>query len=197
MVREPITVDAGAWTGMSDWPSPKDYPRPNPLRAKASLTKHLVSSGAVSLLGLTALHQMYAPSKPGVLRWVGMGFFFLSAAAYTFVTLLRAYGSRNQDHWFVAMDSHGLSIPSWFEEAVPWSEIDHAEYIAMWDIRTPVRGLLLTVKDERRFGPTGSRPWSQLMPFVGVLWMLDVSQKEMLDAIQAHRAHFGNGGRAS
>lgn len=196
MSREPSTVDAGAWTGMSDWPSPKDYPRPSPLYAKPSTGKHLIASGFAVALGLVAVQEFYAPAKPGTVRWLSMGLTIFATVAFAFVTLRRLYRSSGTQQWLVRMDSSGLSIPGWFEDVVPWSEIEQADYLPVWT-PVPARGLHITVRDESRFRPTIRRQWSPLIPFANILWLLDVPQKEMFVAIQAHRAHFGNGGDAT
>jgi hypothetical protein len=126
---------------------------------------------------------------------VTMGILALGAAALA-VAMLRWYSPLNDHQWRVKMDSSGLHIPSWYEEAVPWSEVESAAYIPV-AMPVPMRGLHVKVRDESRFKPTSSRPLSQFVPFGSFLWLLDVPQKKMFEAIQAHRAHFGNGGRAT
>lgn len=196
MSRAPITADANTWTGLSDWPSPKAYPYPSPLLAKASPGKHFVGGGVAGAISLMALYGMYAPTKSGVMHVLAMGILAFCAAALA-VAMLRRYSPQMDNRWLVRIDNSGLWIPSWFGDAVPWGEIENAHYVPAWAIFVPMRGLHLKVRDESRFGPTISRQLAQFIPFASFLWLLDVSQKEMFNSIQAHRAHFGNGGRAT
>jgi hypothetical protein len=92
------------------------------------------------------------------------------------------------------MNAHGLTIAEWFDEKVSWSEVTHVDY------RHP--SLSIEIRDEDRFKPTNSRRIATLTHAVAcpnsparLPEGLDVSPKVLFEAIQAHRAHFGNGGR--
>jgi hypothetical protein len=63
MSREPITFDSSAWTGMTSrlWPSPKGYPYPRPLQARASSSKRSLSVLGSCLAGLIGMYDHRGP----------------------------------------------------------------------------------------------------------------------------------------
>jgi hypothetical protein len=51
MSHGPITFDPSAWTGMGQWPSPKEYPLPCPVQARQSSRKRLITASVIMLVG--------------------------------------------------------------------------------------------------------------------------------------------------
>jgi hypothetical protein len=178
------------------WPSPKDHPYPRPLQAQASSSKRFVVGSGFVLGGLLAgLIGMYVHRGP----LMGVVPMALGAVA-GFIQLFdawRLHRKRASSQPVIEMNADGLNIPEWFDEKVPWSEVTHVDY------RHP--SLSIEIRDEDRFKPSNSRRIATLTHAVacpnsgplpaGVPEGLDVSPKVLFEAIQAHRAHFGNGGR--
>src|SRR5262245_1269500 len=119
--------------------------------------------------------------------------------AFALMVFLQAWSDRKKGvrQLAIEMNADGLVIPEAFDENVPWSEVTHVDY------RHPC--LCVEIRDEDRFKPTDSRrtatqthavacPNSGPLP-VRVPERLDVSPKVLFEAMQAHRAHFGNDGR--
>jgi hypothetical protein len=172
------------------WPSPKDHPYPRPLQARASSIKRFVVGSGFVLGGLLAgLIGMYDHRGP----LMGVVPMALGAVA-GFIQLFdawRLHRKRASSQPVVEMNAHGLTIPEWFDEKVPWSEVTHVDY------RHP--SLSVEIRDEDCFAPTKNRAAATIgcaepTP-AGLPERLDVSPKVLFEAIQAHRAHFGNGGR--
>src|SRR5262245_26257765 len=191
MSSEPVTFNPNAWTGMGElgWPNPKVYSLPLPLEARPSWRKALaVSAGlllAAALFGLLGMYDHRGPVT-GVMCAT-------SFAAFGVVTLRRAWKLlHSQDSCpAVEMHPHGLIIPDLFERTVPWSEVTHVDY------DPPI--IWITVRDGARFNPPsgedGLNGSAQPIP-MGLPVGLDVSTAKLFEAIQAHRAHFGNGGQS-
>ena len=85
--------------------------------------------------------------------------------------------------------SRGLAIPELYDEVIPWTEIT--------DVTFCKPNLYLTIRDDLRFKPTQiniNKP-AECAGSVALPTLLDVTPRKLFEAIQAHRAHFGNGGR--
>jgi hypothetical protein len=190
MSREPITFDPSAWTGMGitapKWPSPKDYPYPLPLEARESGRIHLVVGCGLLLLavffGLTGLKHARQPFGAAVIIT------FLGAVGVLELLYARKlYRTQTSHQPAIAMSADGLILPE-FEKPIPWSEVVNAD-----------QGLNVTIRDEERFNPIARRRVATMRcakPVrVALQELLDVSPKVLFEALQAHRAHFGNGGR--
>ena len=196
MSREPIIVDASAWTGLRapQWPDPKDYPYPRAVHARASPYKHAIACVGLFLVTLSAVKEVYEPSKPGMMRMAGLALGGLGAAVGCCFMLRQFYRAGTSAQLAVAMDGRGLSIPVWFEKVVPWSEIVDARYGPWWH-RHHSRGMHITIRNEARFKPTAARAHPNGPLFTSFPQLLTESQKDLYEAIQAYRAHFGNSGR--
>jgi hypothetical protein len=134
------------------------------------------------------LNGIYPPRNKSTLG--GAVFFALIVGAPLVAagcgTLWMVHRPGVSDEPAVQMNARGLSIPKLYEERIPWSEI------------TDVVGVNLIIRDGARFKPTALRvaetSWCNVP--AKLLDLLDVLQKELINAIQAHRAHFGNGGQS-
>ena len=101
------------------------------------------------------------------------------------------------------LTAKGLSWPSTFEKAIPWSEVtDVVNKRAFALSRRGMAGVHVQIRDFELFEPKRAKNvWgsdvSQVEPALLPLpRMLDVDPKTLFQAIQAHRAHFGAGGRS-
>jgi hypothetical protein len=201
MSQEPITFDPSSWTGIRppQRPNPEDFPYPLPLEARASFPKHfLVSCGMVLFgalpLALVLLRLFVAPMRnrptlDSAEVLIAAAIFMaltalISGAGFAMLWQLCRRGVASRPA--IEMDAHGLTIPKWFEETIPWSEVI--------DVR-PLR-----IRDEARFKPTMRRTIStprRSVPMpVPLPDLLDVPQRELFRALQAHWAHLGNGGQS-
>jgi len=206
MTQEPITFDPSAWTGMKprQWPNPVDHPHPLPLEARESWHKRLRVDCSFTLLGglslgMLLLRLITAPSPKTdgavlVAVVIATAFLVMFLAAITAIgvaLLWDLYRHGVSSLPVIAMDAHRLTIPRWFEDPIPWSEIT--------DVACPWGGsIAVTIRDEGRFRPTMLRTlktsWCSVP--AEVPGQLDISKREIFRAMQAHRAHFGNGGQS-
>jgi len=176
------------------WPIPKDHAYPSQLQAEASIRNHIVIvCGMLPVIGLLILASVQN-------RSLGPAFWAIVCAACAVVIVLEAVRVRKTPslHPAIEMNAHGLKIPEWFEETVPWSEVSQVYWHS---------SLSVVIRDEERFKPTKRRsiatlrhvltcPNSGPLP-ANVFEWLDVSPKVLFEALQAHRAHFGNDGRSA
>jgi len=173
------------------WPSPHDYPPPLPLEARLSWRKALALAGGFLLASpLWGLLGKYTTP-----RGAGTGIMLaILFAGVGLVALWRAHRLRRREYSCppaVEMHPQGIIIPELFERTVPWSEVTQVNY--------DPPSISITVRDEARFHPTRARlvEVAACGPIPAPLpECLDVWPRKLHDAIQAHRAHFGNGGQS-
>ena len=170
------------------WPSPNDHPYPRPVEARASGRHNfLLGLGALLVAAVSGLIWLYTDGGPRAAYVAVLG------VAFGVMVFLHAWSDQKKGarQLAIEMSADGLTIPELFDETVPWSEVIHVDY------RHP--SLCVEIRDEERFKPTNSRRIATLAhaaacPNSGPL---DVSPKVLFEALQAHRAHFGNGGHPS
>ena len=193
MSKDAIVVDPTLWTGIGrpEWPRPADYPFPAPLIARESQRKMLLGALVFLSLGGGVLSLVNAMSFEHLARLViGCLLILLGAAS-----LWRSFRPRVM----VSMDARGLAMPFWFEKAVPWSEVEDVAYQGPWALRRRLHyPLRIAIREPLRFGPT---PYARRAAAVSIPVFLgnsyDVSAKALFDTMQAYRAHFGGGGKAT
>jgi len=158
----------------------------------------LLGGGLFLALVVWRLIDVFTQNRPTVdgvlLILVGLaGTAFLlvagAVAAVGAAMLWTLYRYGVPDRLQVGMGADGLEIPELFEKVIPWSEIA--------DVTFAEPNLYLTIRDELRFQPTGSNASKpgECADSVALPGLLDVTPGKLFEAIQAHRAHFGNGGR--
>jgi hypothetical protein len=175
------------------WPSPKDHAYPSPLQAEASIREDIIfACGMLAAMGLFIFISVHDHS-------LRAAFVAFVCGVCVVVIVLEAVRVRKTPtlHPAVEMNAHGLKIPELFKEIVPWSEVSQA---------CGHSGLSVVIRDEERCKPTNRRriatlrhavacPNSGPLPASMFEW-LDVSPDVLFEALQAHRAHFGNGGHS-
>jgi hypothetical protein len=194
MEAKQISIDPSGWTGMSEpeWPKPGDYPFPGPLRAKESLVKAV--SAALICFAIAA--PAFIPGRPSLVALCGAVAFALFGCGM----LWRTYRLSKKRDVAVELTARGLSWPGTFDKVVPWSEVTDAVRARAFH-RRGLSGVHVKVRDYERFGPKWNKKILGLdtsgvtLEHIPLPRMLDVDPKALFQAIQAHRAHFGRGGR--
>jgi hypothetical protein len=205
MLGKQITFDPVAWTGptTSDWPSPDKYPMPPPLSARPSLAKHLILPAVSLAVAGLALKSLMASRPDSLGGLIGLPVMLVAAAFFTGVGLWRSRQLMQRNEPSVELSARGLSYPSFIEKTVPWSEVYEVEYVSAFLPGRKGRfpGVRVKIRDLDRFGPKWPKTVMGLdvssfrLEFVPLPGMLDVWPRQLYRAIEAHRAHFGRGGR--
>lgn len=187
------------------WPRPADYPAPIAVAARSSSMK-LIASGLFALvlagmIGIILRDNSLTPEAfEGWRLWLRIA---AAAGIATLGVVILASGMAAllKPRFLVSLGPTGLIVPDLFATTLPWSEVR----VVLHDKpRVKIFGagrILIGVRDGRRFGPSGS---PDLQPAIApggldaatLPQVLDVPVDRLLAQIQAHRAHFGNGGDA-
>jgi DNA primase len=141
------------------------------------------------LLGLT-------PGKPSLLALCGTVLFVLFGCGM----VRRCYRLVRQRDVALELTARGLSWPGMFEKVIPWSEVSEVVRTREFQ-RRGMAGVHVKIRDYERFKPKWVKNFLGLdtsgvtLERIPLPSTLDVDPKALLQAIQAHRAHFGRGGR--
>lgn len=188
------------------WPRPADYPAPAPFEARISSLK-LIASGLFALvlagmIGVILRDNALSPEAfEGWRLWLRIGA-AVGIAGLGVVILASGIASILKPRPLVSLGPTGLSVPDLFATALPWSEV----LVVMHEKpRVKIFGpgrIIIGVRDGRRFGPSASQDLQPAtepgqLDAAQLPQLLSVSVGHLLMQIQAHRAHFGNGGRVS
>lgn len=181
-----------------EWPKPSDHAQPAPLRAAESPFK--ATAAAFFCFGIAGLvfHPPAAAKQPGLLvQFVGA-----AAAVAGCAMLWKCYRLWRQPDVALELTARGLSWPATFEKVIPWSEVTGVAHKRAFALsRRGGAGVHVQIRDFERFRPKWAKNvWgldvSQVkLASLPLPRMLDVDPKSLFEAIQAHRAHFGRGGR--
>ena len=205
MFGKQITFDPVAWTGPAtpDWPKPDDYPMPAPLSARPSLAKHFILPLVSLIVAGLALKSLLTSRPDSLGALVGLPAMLVIAAFFSGVGFWRSRQLMQSNEPSLELSARGLSYPSFIEKTVPWSEVCEVEYVPalLPGRRGRFPGVRVKIRDLDRFGPKWPKTLMGLdvssfrLEFVPLPGMLDVWPRQLYRAIQAHRAHFGRGGR--
>lgn len=198
MEAKQISIDPSGWTGMSaaEWPKPGDYAHPTPLRTRESLVKAV----SIALICFAIAAPVFLPGrmtgKPSLVAVCGAALFVLFGCGM----LWKCYRLSKRRDVALELTARGLAWPATFDRVIPWSEVTDAVRTRAFQ-RRGMAGVHVKIRDYERFKPKWVKNfWG--MDTSGVKLerlplprMLDIDPKALFQAIQAHRAHFGRGGR--
>ena len=198
MEAKQISIDPSGWTGMSEpeWPKPGDYAFPSPLRARESLVKAVFITLICFAIAVLAFLLGLTPGKPSLLALCGTVLFVLFGCGM----VRRCYRLARQRDVALELTARGLSWPGMFEKVIPWSEVSEVVRTREFQ-RRGMAGVHVKIRDYERFKPKWVKNFLGLdtsgvtLERIPLPSTLDVDPKALLQAIQAHRAHFGRGGR--
>jgi hypothetical protein len=200
-----LTFDPAAWTGPTTlaWPDPNDHSYPVALSARTSLVKSfLVPFASVLVLGASLVALLASkPEAPGSL--FGLFATLIVAAILCAGGFWRACQIARKNEPLIELSARGLSYPSFLGKTVPWSEIHDVCRVSAFlrSAGSGPPGVRIKIRDMDRFEPKwpktilGLEVGGTRLDFVPLPTLLDVSQRQLQRAIEAHRAHFGRGGR--
>jgi hypothetical protein len=186
------------------WPEPADYPAPATIAARSSSLK-LISSGLFALvlaamIGVILQENALSPAPfEGWRLWLRVGA-AAGIAVLGLAIVASGVASALKPKMLVSLGPTGLSVPELFTETVPWSEVTAVLHDKPRVKLFGAGRILIGVREGHRFGPL---PSEDLQPATGpgeldaatLPQLLTVPVNRLLAQIQAHRAHFGNGGR--
>jgi hypothetical protein len=184
------------------WPRPADHPYPAALDARTSPAKSFVVP-ILCLLALgSALVSLLASRPEAPISLIGLFAIFVIAASLCAGGLWRARQITGKNEPLIEISARGLSCPGLFAKTVPWSEIYDVRRAGAF-VRSSAGGppgIRIWVRDQNRFEPKGPKTILGMdaggprLDYVPLPTLLDVSQRQLYRAIQAHRAHLGRGG---
>ncbi len=204
MPDEPTSIDPTARTGTSgpEWPKPGDHAYPHPLRAKGSLIKAFASACFSLLVAGFAVLAVRPPRNPSWFTYLSVQLVAAVAAVLGSAMLWKSYRLWRRREVALELTARGLAWPGAFEKVIPWSEVVDVVHRRAFALnRRGMAGVHVKIRDLERFKPKWAKKiWGmdvsqvtlERLPLSG---MLDVDPKTLFQAIQAHRAHFGRGGR--
>jgi hypothetical protein len=198
MEAKQISIDPSGWTGTSEpeWPKPGDYAFPSPLRARESLVKAVFITLICFAIAVLAFLLGLTPGKPSLLALCGTVLFVLFGCGM----VLRCYRLARHRDVALELTARGLSWPGMFEKVIPWSEVSEVVRTREFQ-RRGMAGVHVKIRDYERFKPRWVKNFLGLdtsgvtLTRLPLPSTLDVDPKALLQAIQAHRSHFGRGGR--